>query len=334
MTSKNLRTALGPRENYGGMIMDPMSDTLPLSNALHGVALLSHLGVIQVEGEDAAKFIHGQLTHDFSLLGLDTARLAAFCSAKGRVQASFIGFKRPQGELLLVCHRDLLAPTLKRLSMFVMRAKAKLSDATDQFQVYGLTGNATKNIAVDEGGIWAKADFGAQSIVNLYPADGTPRQLLVQPVAVPPPAGATLALDTWLWSEVRSGVPTVSAAVTDLFVPQMLNLESVGGVSFKKGCYPGQEVVARSQFRGTLKRRTVLVHCQSALLAGDEVFAAGDAEQPVGTVVQVAQSPLGGFDSLISVQIIAAQAGTLHLKSATGPVLDQMPLPYALLEDI
>ena len=137
-----------------------------------------------------------------------------------------------------------------------------------------------------------------------------------------------------MWSEVRSGVPTVSAAVTDLFVPQMLNLESVGGVSFKKGCYPGQEVVARSQFRGTLKRRTVLVHCQNALLAGDEVFAAGDAEQPVGTVGQVAQSPLGGFDSLISVQIIAAQAGTLHLKSATGPVLDQMPLPYALLEDI
>ena len=138
MTSKNLRTALGPRENYGGMIMDPMSETLPLSNALHGVALLSHLGVIQVEGEDAAKFIHGQLTQDFSLLGLDMARLAAFCSPKGRMQASFIGFKRSAGVILLVCSRDILPATLKRISMFVMRAKARLRDASAEYMLYGL----------------------------------------------------------------------------------------------------------------------------------------------------------------------------------------------------
>ena len=129
------------------------------------------------------------------------------------------------------------------------------------------------------------------------------------------------------------GIPTVSAAVLELFVPQMLNFESVGGVSFKKGCYPGQEVVARSQFRGTLKRRTALVHCGDALLAGDAVFSAMDAEQPVGTVVQAAQSPSGGFDALVSVQIVA-QSGTLHWKTATGPVLDLMQLPYALLEDV
>ena len=102
------------------------------SPSLNGVAILAHLGVVQIEGEDAAKFIHGQLTHDFALLGQDTARLAAFCNAKGRMQASFIGFKRTEGSVLLVCSRDLLPATVKRLSMFVMRAKAKLRDVSDQ----------------------------------------------------------------------------------------------------------------------------------------------------------------------------------------------------------
>ena len=109
---------------------------------LHGIAPLSHLGVIRVEGEDAAKFLHGQLTQDFALLGMDQARLAAFLSAKGRMQASFIGFKRSATEVLLVCSRDLLPPTLKRLSMFVLRAKAKLTDATNDFALYGLAGDA------------------------------------------------------------------------------------------------------------------------------------------------------------------------------------------------
>jgi folate-binding protein YgfZ len=313
--------------------MERMHDSLTPTYTVNGVAVLSHLGVIRVEGEDAAKFIHGQLTQDFSLLGQDTARLAAFCSAKGRVLASFVGFKRPQGDILLVCSLDLLAPTLKRLNLFVMRAKARLSDASDQFRLFGLAGVATNKIAGGTDETWAKADFGSQSVVNLNPADGTPRQLLVQPATEPLPAGDPLALDAWLWSEVRSGIPTVSAAVLELFVPQMLNFESVGGVSFKKGCYPGQEVVARSQFRGTLKRRTALVHCGDALLAGDAVFSAMDAEQPVGTVVQAAQSPSGGFDALVSVQIVA-QSGTLHWKTATGPVLDLMQLPYALLEDV
>ena len=103
---------------------------------LHGVAHLTHLGVIKVDGEDAAKFLHGQLTQDFSLLDLHTARLAAYCSPKGRVLASFLGFKRSPEEILLVCSRDLLPATLKRLSMFVLRAKARLQDASDLFVIY------------------------------------------------------------------------------------------------------------------------------------------------------------------------------------------------------
>ena len=108
--------------------------------SLQGVAPLGHLGVIRIAGEDAAKFIHGQLTQDFSLLGQDAARLSAFCSAKGRMQASFIGFKRPNGDILLVGSADLVPATAKRLSMFVMRAKAKVTDATAEFSAMGLGG--------------------------------------------------------------------------------------------------------------------------------------------------------------------------------------------------
>ena len=298
---------------------------------LNGVARLDHLGVIQIEGEDAAKFLHGQLTHDFALLDQHSARLAAFCSAKGRMQASFIGFKRPAGDIVLVCSKDLLAPTLKRLSMFVMRAKARLSDANERFAVYGLAGNAIKDIATRADTTWAKADLDAETVVNLYPADGTPRQLWVAPAEAPPPQGEALPLDGWLWSEVRSGVATLSQPVFEAFVPQMLNYESVGGVNFKKGCYPGQEVVARSQFRGTLKRRAFVVQASAAVTAGQEIFALGDDAQPVGTVVQAATSPHGEVQAIVSLQLSALQTGGLHVGGADLQVL---PLPYPLLEDI
>ncbi len=301
---------------------------------LNGVAALTHLGVIQIVGEEAAKFIHGQLTQDFSLLDLQTARLAAFCSAKGRMQASFIGFKRSQDEILLVCSRDILAATLKRLSMFVMRAKARLSDASDAYAVYGLAGDATKNIAVGDHSTWAKADFDHANVVNLYPALGVPRQLWVGPVEHAAPAGPALPLDLWLWSEVRSGVATLTTPVVEAFVPQMLNYESVGGVNFKKGCYPGQEVVARCQFRGTLKRRAFVIHCDAPMASGDELFPADSDEQPVATVVQAAPAPQGGFDAIMSAQLSALAAGALHLRSATGPAVECLPLPYALLEDL
>lgn len=304
------------------------------ASALNGVATLTHLGVIKIVGEDAAKFIHGQLTQDFSLLGLDTARLAAFCSAKGRMQASFIGFKRSSNEILLVCSRDILAPTLKRMSMFVMRAKAKMSDASDEFALYGLAGIAIKNVAAHATSAWAKADFGDENVINLYPADGVPRQLWVGPAGAPPPNGNPLALETWLWSEVRSAVATITAPVVEAFVPQMLNFESVGGVNFKKGCYPGQEVVARSQFRGTLKRRAFVAHADAALAAGDEIFGANGDDQPVATVVQVAAAPQGGFDAIICAQLSAIAEGSLHLRGTGGPELTLLPLPYALLEDL
>ena len=306
-------------------LTSPLHATLP-----DGVTRLSHWGVIRIQGEDAAKFIHGQLTQDFALLGTDQARLAAFCNAKGRMQASFVAYKTAQGDVFLLCSRDLLAATLKRLSMFVLRAKAKLSDATDAFAVWGLSGSATKNIAAGASTVWAKAENESEIVVQLYPAGATPRQLCITTADASPPAGAPLSLDLWRWGEVISGVATVSTPVFEAFVPQMLNYESIGGVSFKKGCYPGQEVVARSQFRGTLKRRAFIAHSENALESGQEVFSADDPEQAVGTVVQAAPSPAGGFDAIVSLQLAAQNS----LLSVFGTALHLRPLPYPLLEDI
>ena len=301
-----------------------------MTQLLNGIAPLPHLGVIRVDGADAASFLQGQLTQDFALLQDNQARLAAYLSPKGRMLASFIGLRRSSTELLLVCSRDLLPATLKRLSMFVLRAKARLTDASADFQCWGLAGDALLSIAGSALPAWSKAEFGSASVVHLYPAESQPRALLVAPADAPAPTGPALAPGLWDWSEVRSGVATLTAPVVDAFVPQMLNYESIGGVNFKKGCYPGQEVVARSQFRGTLKRRTYLAHAPSALAVGAEVFAPEDAEQPVGTVVQAAAAPGGGVDALVALQIAAA-SGALHVG---GVALTLQPLPYALLDDI
>lgn len=302
-----------------------------MTHQLNGVSALSHLGVIRVQGEEAAKFLQGQLTQDFVLLGESQARLAAFCSPKGRMLASFIGLRRGADEILLVCSRDILAPTLKRLSMFVLRAKAKLSDATSDFSLYGLAGASCP--AIGSQAPWDRGDDGAASLVALYPADGQARALRIAPAEHPAPEGPVLNLDDWLWGEVRSGIATITAPIVEAFVPQMLNYESVGGVNFRKGCYPGQEVVARSQFRGTLKRRAFVAHASSTLEPGQEVFHESDDTQPCGTIAQAARSPLGGFEVIVSMQLSAAQGGRLWAGEA-GNTLVLQPLPYLLAADV
>ncbi len=316
------------------MIIRAMSDT----------TLLPHWGLIRAEGADAAKFLHGQLTNDVALLGLNEARLASFCSPQGRVLASFVLFKRSANDLLLACPRDVLPTVLKRLQMFVMRAQCKLSDATEAFDLVGLTGQAATAAATALGlpaTAWAKVDAPlandqAAHAVRL-PADTVPRVLWCAPAGTALPAGLPAAsTDTaaWQWAEVQSGVALVGLATTGLFVPQMLNHESVGGVNFKKGCYPGQEVVARSQYRGILKRRTYRLAVDAACTVGQPVFHSGDAEQDCGTVVAAAPGPDGGWQALASLQVAATQEGSLHLGTPDGPTLRLLTLPYALLQDI
>jgi folate-binding protein YgfZ len=307
---------------------------------ISGIAELTHLGVIRVAGVEAVKFLQGQLTQDVALLGLSEARLAAFCNAKGRMQASFVLFKRSHEEVLLVCSRDILAATLKRLSMFVLRAKAKLSDASGDFALYGVVGNTLNTIeSIADGSrpAWSKVDIDDANLVFLHPGAGLPRALWCAPAGSPAPQGPHVDLAVWHWLDVRSGIAMITQPIFEAFVPQMLNYESVEGVNFKKGCYPGQEVVARSQFRGTLKRRAYLVHTAGTPAVGQEVFHASDAEQPCGLVAAAAASPSGGFDAIVSMQTSAAADaadGRLTLGSAIGAALVLLPLPYSLLEDI
>jgi folate-binding protein YgfZ len=320
------------------MIIQAMSFPNPnLLQQLNGICALPHLGVIQAQGEDAANFLHNQLTNDVLLLPVGQARLAAFCNAKGRMQASFVVIKTAPDTVLLVLPQDLLPQTLKRLTMFVLRAKVKLSDASGQWQLHGLMGE-TARAALGDAASWQEVDWAGGHAVALYPAvAGEARQaraFWLGAFEQPAPEAPALTAEQWAWGSVLSGVPFVTLPVFEAFVPQMLNFESVGGVNFKKGCYPGQEVVARSQFRGTLKRRMARVFSPVALMAGQDVFTPADPEQPCATVVQCAARPDGsGFDALVS-GTLDSMAGGWHASSAQGDKLELLPLPYALLEDI
>jgi tRNA-modifying protein YgfZ len=308
--------------------------TFAISAPLNGVAPLPHLGIIRALGTDAASFLHNQLTNDVLLMTDGQSRLAAFCNAKGRMQASFVVYKRSAEEVLLVCRKDLIAQTVKRLSMFVLRAKAKLSDATDEFQLLGLAGDAaTAALNGASNAPWHRHKADAADVLTLYPSLGQPRALWIAPKEVAAPLTPALSAELWQVGEVMSGIAWVELATFEAFVPQMLNYESVDGVNFKKGCYPGQEVVARSQFRGTLKRRAFIVQSTAPMAAGQEVFSSSDASQPCGLVAQAA-SDGAAHVAVVELQLSATQNSSLHLGAADGPALSLQPLPYALRDDI
>jgi folate-binding protein YgfZ len=212
--------------------------------------------------------------------------------------------------------------------MFVLRAKVKLADASEAHAVFGLAGDAVP--AALPAVPWRHHAAGDASTVRLHPGAGTPRALWVGPAGQVPP-GALLPQADWDFLDAASGVATLTQPVVEAFVPQMLNYESVGGVNFKKGCYPGQEVVARSQFRGTLKRRAYVAQASAAVQPAQELFHPADAEQPVGTVVQAAADPAGGWRAIVSMQTSAADGQALRAGDAS---LSLLPLPYPLLDDI
>ncbi len=291
------------------MIIAPMPET---TRALR----LTDWGVIRASGPDAATVLHGQLTQDFALLGDAQARLAGYCTPKGRLLATLVGWRESPGstDLLLALPLELLPATLKRLSMFVMRAKCKLSDASEEFAVCGLLG---------EGGeAWSLTRELDRVRIAL---PGPARSLLIQPATDPEPN--SLSAQDWAWAEIEAGQAWVRSATVEAFVPQMLNLEALGGVSFKKGCYPGQEIVARSQYRGTIKRRTLMFSTDAEAQIGQEVFHSDDPGQPAGQVAGVARRD-GQTLLLAEVKLAALEAGSLHLSSAEGPVLRPQPLPY------
>jgi tRNA-modifying protein YgfZ len=306
-----------------------MPDEIPIG----GVCRLADRGVIRAGGADAATFLQGQLTNDVASLAAGSTRLAGFCSAKGRLQASFIVWRPADDEFLLSCPTSVLVPTLKRLSMFVLRAKCKLSDASDEMALFGVAGPAATAMLGDAA-VWQRRQHAGASAIRLPDAAGLRRALLAAPVGVDVAAAPALPLATWRWLEVESGIVAIEAATVDRFVPQMVNFELVGGVDFQKGCYPGQEVVARSQYRGTTKRRTLLFDCDAVPTEGDDVFVAGDVNEPAGTVAYAAPHPMQpGGSALVEVRL-AALGADLRLGGGDGPQLRQRPLPYSVPLDV
>ncbi len=313
--------------------MNTTSSDLPLPA---GAVRLDDWGVIRAAGADARSFLNGQLTQETLLLDADQARLAGYCTPKGRLLASFVIWRRAEDEVLLACSADVLPAVLKRLSMFVLRAKCKLSDVSAQLPLWGLAGEAARAALRTKASmpVWGCASVAGADVIRLPDAavneTPVPRWLWAGASGFALAAVPALDADDWRWLEVTSGVPRVVGATVEQFVPQMVNLELVGGVDFQKGCYPGQEVVARSQYRGTLKRRAHIVGSPVALQPGQEVFHDADPGQPAGMVVLAGSLAGRHHAALVELKLSALAGGSLHAGAADGPLLTPATLPYAI----
>lgn len=302
---------------------------------------LPALGVIAVSGADTVTFLQSQLTNDVVHLTAGQMQLNGYCTPKGRLLATFHQWHHDD-EVMLRLPREILPAVMKRLSMFVLRAKVKLVDASAAWSTHALLGPGAAELAQRAGvelpaSAWTGTVSGEARIDRMPGTDAMPERFLVtSPAAADlPPWCAGLPrvrAEAWWWSEVEAAVPTVFAATQEKFVPQMINFEVLGGVNFKKGCYPGQEIVARSQYLGKLKRRMQRARVElDAVAAAADVYHS-DEEQPVGTVVMAAPAPRGGSDLLFEVPVDRLQSGTMHLGSAAGPVLELRGLPYELFD--
>lgn len=314
------------------------------------VAPVTDQGLIAVNGDDAASFLHSQLTNDVEHLNQEQVRLAGYCTPKGRLLASFLMWRNAT-TVYLQLSRGIQAPIQKRLQMFVLRAKAKLHDASgDEANqvILGLGGKHASAVLPQwfdslPATPFSKVEGNAGTLLRVADAFGLPRyQWLTSAAnaeAVWPQLAEKLAKggnDAWHLSEIHAGVPQISQATQEQFVPQMVNFELLGGVNFKKGCYPGQEIVARSQYLGKLKRRTTLVSIDDAQAkAGNELFAVSDPQQPCGMIVNAAANGDGGVDALVEMKLAAIEEGgstpgAVRLGSAEGAAVRFLAMPYVL----
>jgi len=312
--------------------------------ALNANALcdLSYLGLIEVQGEDAATFLQSQFTNDLLPLTEQASQLSGLCNPQGRLLALF-RIVRHKNSYLLQLPRDLLPAILKRLSMFVLRAKVTLTDATDNWVRFGLLGASADEAIAQQLGIAAPAVNEVATLAEgmlLRLPGTTPRYEFVvtqdsaahiwQKLLT---SARPVATAYWRLAELRAGQPTITSATSQEFIPQMVNLQAVHGVNFKKGCYPGQEIVARMQYLGKLKRRMYLASCDSEPpLPKTELFQIkpdGTAEK-VGHVLAAERGLDNPCELLVVVETAAKEVGDIHLGAAEGPLLRWEALPYAL----
>ena len=301
---------------------------------------LSHEGLLLVSGDDAAAFLHGQLSNDVLALTEDDAQITSWCSPKGRMLVTPLLWRGKQGYFLQM-PRSLQPAIQKRLQMFVLRSKVKLEDLTADWVKIGVAGINSDALEAN-----IHAVFGAlpaRVMASIHTDLG--RVIRLSKTRFEIIAGVKNAIEIWeklipnfarvgagVWDlqTIRDGVIQVLPETQDQFVPQAANFELVGGINFKKGCYPGQEIVARTQYRGILKRRLVRVHADADDLPkpGESIYAPEFGEQAAGHIANVARAPEGGFDALVVAQIESIKADSLRLNSLNGAALKVASLPY------
>ncbi len=314
--------------------------------------LLDQFGVIEASGADAATFLHNQLTNEVQNLAPTKAQLAGLCSVKGRLLASFLLWRSAE-TIQLMLPAALQAAVQKRLSMFILRSKVKLDDASPRLALIGLMGCVENTLAhlfpTLPQAAYEKVESPAGALIRLtdlpstladagHAASGLARYLWITSREASLARTELLATDLtqvpstiWDWCDIQAGIPRITEPMQEQFVPQMVNFELIGGINFRKGCYPGQEVVARLQYRGVVRRRTLLAHTESAQ-PGLDVFHSEEPSQACGIVINVAPAPNGGVDCLVQLQLSVLKQGTLHVGTANGHILELLPLPYALPE--
>ena len=317
------------------------ADELGAINNQDIIADLSHHALLSVSGDDAQTFLQGQLTNDVRKVDDTHSQLSAYCSPKGRMLVSFRIFQR-NGAYQLRLSSDLVEAIQKRLQMFILMSKVSLERNDDQLIGIGLAGNGIEAKLADKISVLPKevdevsqADgytllrvAGSPTRFEVYGAPDAMKKLWDSLAGEVTPVGN----DAWARLDILAGLPTIVEATSESFVPQMTNLQIINGVSFHKGCYTGQEIVARMQYLGKNKRRMYLAHTETneRPKAGDDLYSpASDSGQGTGKVVDARPSPEGGYDLLAVVQIGIAEGGELiQLYDADGPSLTLKELPY------
>lgn len=303
---------------------------------------LGQFGVLRVSGEEAPTFLQNLLSNDIREISNARAQFSSLNSPKGRVLATLLIW-REGDDYLLQLPRALCEAMRKKLSMYVLRSKVKIGDASDEIISLGLSGpNAAELLRPLCGTLPQHAlettRTGQASVIRLgdhrFLINTTTARASTLWQALIPTAQAVGSV-CWDWLNIRAGIPVVLPQTQEQFVAQMVNLDLLGGVNFKKGCYPGQEIVARTQYLGKLKRRMYLAHLDSTGLPqpGDELFSAEMEGQSSGMIVNSAPAPGGGYDVLAVVQISSHDTQTVHWKSLQGAALQSLALPYPLTQN-
>lgn len=300
---------------------------------------LSQFGTLRVSGEDAQSFLQNLLSNDIRAASATRAQYSSLNTAKGRLLATLLIW-REGDDYLLQLPRELCTAIAKKLSMYVLRAKVKVSDTGDDVVTLGVSGANAQGMLAEQFDAVPQLILDVLSHNNGSVIKVGDARFIISTAATNAegiwtslsqharPVGSTC----WDWLNIRSGIPVILPATQEQFVAQMVNLELIGGVNFSKGCYPGQEIVARMQYLGKLKRRMYLAHLDSndPPLAGDELFSAEMAGQASGMIVNAAPAPGGGYDVLASVQTSSRESQQLHWKSLQGGTLQFLPPPYAM----